>query len=173
MPKASVNAGLQPLVNRECKPIGDDDFESFGTAFTVGSGLTLSTEAQLVLEKGNFTGSGIPDNWDWSLWSRDLPFAPALGFRPRKEPCTGARLSPEACGGGRLRAMSRWGPVPALVSGCKQTGGVLRPDLGPGIRSRPRRARERRAVNMALFRREEGDDWQLVCLPDSRGREGW
>lgn len=80
MPKASVNAGLQTLVNRECKPIGEDDFESFGTAFVVGSGLTLSTEAELVLETGNFTGNGIPDNWDWSLWSRDLPFAPALGL---------------------------------------------------------------------------------------------
>lgn len=75
-----MNADLRTTVNRECNPIGADDFESFGTAFVVGSGLTLSTEAQLVLEKGKFIGHSIPDNWDFSIWSHDIPFAPTLGL---------------------------------------------------------------------------------------------
>lgn len=80
MPKVGMNAGMRTAVNRDCNPIGVDDFESFGTAFVVGSGMTLSTEAQLVLEKGKFVGNGIPDNWDFSLWSHDVPFTPSLGI---------------------------------------------------------------------------------------------
>ncbi|GJE85183.1 hypothetical protein PsYK624_012610 [Phanerochaete sordida] len=80
MPKVGMDAALQTGVNRECKPIGADDFESFGTAFVVGSGLTLSTEAELVLEKGEFVGHSIPDNWDLTLWAKDVPFTPALGI---------------------------------------------------------------------------------------------
>lgn len=75
-----MNAALQAGVNRECKPIGADDFESFGTAFVIGSGMTLSTEAELILEKGEFVGHSIPDNWNFQLWGRDIPFTPALGI---------------------------------------------------------------------------------------------
>lgn len=75
-----MNASLQTLVNRECEPIGDVDFESFGTAFVVSAGLTLSTEIELLIEKGNLPISGIPDNYARSLWSREIPFAPALGL---------------------------------------------------------------------------------------------
>lgn len=67
-------------VNRDCEPIGENDFESFGTAFIVGSGMTLSAEAELVLEKGEFVGQDIPDSWDVQLWDIEVPFAPALGI---------------------------------------------------------------------------------------------
>ena len=75
-----MNAALQFSVNRDCNPIEADDFKSFGTTFIVSSGLTLSTEAELILEKGEFIGHSVPDNWDFQLWGHDIPFTPALGI---------------------------------------------------------------------------------------------
>lgn len=79
VPKASTSASIRETVNRACQPLGDDDFESFSTAFELGAGLELSMEAQLVLEKGAFVGHSIPDKWDVSLYNHALPFEPALG----------------------------------------------------------------------------------------------
>ena len=79
VPKVSTSAFLRSSVNRECNVIGADDFESFSTAFLVGAGMELSTVASLILEKGSFIGHGIPDNWDFSLWSHDIPLLPTLG----------------------------------------------------------------------------------------------
>lgn len=75
---AGVSASLQNSVNRDCASLGPDDFESFGTAFAVTSGLTLSTQAQLVLETGEFVNQSIPDHWDFTLWNHNIPFSPSL-----------------------------------------------------------------------------------------------
>ncbi|GJE85182.1 hypothetical protein PsYK624_012600 [Phanerochaete sordida] len=80
MPKFEADAGVLADVNRDCMPIGADDYESFGTAFSFGGGLKLSTEAELILEEGKIFGDGIPDDWDISLWDRDLPFSPLLSI---------------------------------------------------------------------------------------------
>jgi len=79
-PQASTNALLQTSVNRDCQSLGPNDFESFSSAFSVGAGLSLGLEAQLILEEGEFVGQSIPDNWNISLYNVDLAFAPALGL---------------------------------------------------------------------------------------------
>lgn len=79
LPRVDVDAGVRRTVNRNCSAIGADDFESFDTAFFVGAGMTLSSEAQFTTESGAFIGLDIPDNWDFTLFSLNIPLLPTHG----------------------------------------------------------------------------------------------
>ena len=78
VPQITMDAAVLAAVNRQCQPIDVDDFESFGLAFGVASSMTLSTIAELELDKG-LTDIGLPDSWEHTLWSQDIPFFPAPG----------------------------------------------------------------------------------------------
>lgn len=79
VPKLITAASLRATVNRDCQPIGDNDFESFGIAYELSAGMELSMEAQFVIEKGFFVGDDVPSNYDTTIFNKDIPFAPALG----------------------------------------------------------------------------------------------
>ena len=78
VPEVITTAELKTNVNRDCSPIQDTDYESFALAFTVASGLELSTIAELIVEKGSFAKS-FPTLWNHTLWQHSVPFYPALG----------------------------------------------------------------------------------------------
>lgn len=78
VPTVTTTADMKQMVNRECKPLGDGDYESFDLAFAVAAGMGLSTIAELVVEKGGF-GHDFPTLWNDTLWSDNIPFYPALG----------------------------------------------------------------------------------------------
>ncbi|PSR75290.1 hypothetical protein PHLCEN_2v9222 [Hermanssonia centrifuga] len=80
VPAVNINAVVHNAVNRACKPIGADDFESFGTAFAVGAGLELGSTAHFEVDTGEFFGTLIPADWDFPIWSHEIPLAPAQGI---------------------------------------------------------------------------------------------
>ncbi len=80
VPAVNINAVVHNAVNRACKPIGADDFESFGTAFAVGAGLELGSTAYFEVDTGEFFGTLIPADWDFPIWSHEIPLAPAQGI---------------------------------------------------------------------------------------------
>lgn len=77
VPQVVVSADLVDSVNRECRPIGKDDYESFSTAFLVGADMRLSTVGSVALGKGLSVGRGSPLGWNQTLWTHDLPLFPA------------------------------------------------------------------------------------------------
>ncbi|THG95641.1 hypothetical protein EW026_g6051 [Hermanssonia centrifuga] len=80
LPEVDVNASLHTTtVNRECNPIGDNDFESFKDAFTVGAGLELDIMASFVVDMGEFIGSDIPNTWNDTFFHHEFPLLPSKG----------------------------------------------------------------------------------------------
>ncbi|KAJ6526819.1 hypothetical protein B0H19DRAFT_1197094 [Mycena capillaripes] len=65
-PHVSGTATAAVNVNRECQPLGDDDFESFAAALSFGAGLNISLE-------GNSSGHYFP-NADKIFLTKGLPF---------------------------------------------------------------------------------------------------
>ncbi|GJE85162.1 hypothetical protein PsYK624_012400 [Phanerochaete sordida] len=78
MPQVAINASLEAGVNRACNPVGEDDFESFGTAFVVASGMALSTTTEY--DDMGLLSFGFPQSADYMLFEKDIPFTPALGI---------------------------------------------------------------------------------------------
>jgi len=75
VPQLYINASLMSAVNRDCNPIGDNDFESFDTAFVVDVGLNLTTIASIDLNLGhlaNVAGFG-EDSWEKILYTLNHP----------------------------------------------------------------------------------------------------
>jgi hypothetical protein len=68
----SSTATLATQVNRECQPVGPDDYESFAAALTFGAGLNISLE-------GNVSGNHLPEA-DVIFLSKGLPFGPLPTF---------------------------------------------------------------------------------------------
>lgn len=80
VPKVTVNADLLTAVNRDCQPIGPDDFESFATAFAVGAGMEIGTVAHFEVDAGHFLDDlGIPTEYDFPFFTLDFPLSPANG----------------------------------------------------------------------------------------------
>ncbi|GJE85184.1 hypothetical protein PsYK624_012620 [Phanerochaete sordida] len=79
LPQVGVNASLEAGVNRACNPVGADDFESFGTAFVVASGMSLSATAEYETDMG-VIGHGFPPSANYTLFDKEIPFTPALGL---------------------------------------------------------------------------------------------
>ncbi|KAJ7364755.1 hypothetical protein DFH08DRAFT_276822 [Mycena albidolilacea] len=71
-PHISGAATLATQVNRECQPVGPDDYESFAAALTFGAGLNISLE-------GNVSGNHLPEA-DMIFLSKGLPFGPLPTF---------------------------------------------------------------------------------------------
>ncbi|KAJ7764045.1 hypothetical protein DFH07DRAFT_770695 [Mycena maculata] len=65
-PHISGTATFATSVNRECQPLGPNDFESFADALTFGAGLNISLE-------GNSSGKDIPDR-DQIFLTKGFPF---------------------------------------------------------------------------------------------------
>ncbi|KAJ7635161.1 hypothetical protein FB45DRAFT_481771 [Roridomyces roridus] len=65
-PYLSGTAAVALDVNRECQPLGPDDFESFASALTLGAGIDISLE-------GTTSGSHLPDD-DKTFFSKGFPF---------------------------------------------------------------------------------------------------
>ncbi|KIP10303.1 hypothetical protein PHLGIDRAFT_11390 [Phlebiopsis gigantea 11061_1 CR5-6] len=78
VPEVITTAEVKTNVSRNCSPLGNTDYESFALAFTVASGMELSTIAELIFEKGS-VGKNFPTLWNHTLWEHDVPFYPALG----------------------------------------------------------------------------------------------
>ena len=79
VPQITMDSSLLTAVNRQCQPIGPNDFESFGLAFAIASGMDLSTVVEFEIEEGHLTTLGFPDSWEYTLWSYNIPFFPAPG----------------------------------------------------------------------------------------------
>ncbi|KDQ59203.1 hypothetical protein JAAARDRAFT_46734 [Jaapia argillacea MUCL 33604] len=75
VPTVYFDSAVVEQVNRECNPIGDDDFESFDVAFSLGAGMNLSTVASLTLDAGF---ESLPHDWNTTFWEHWLPFLPDL-----------------------------------------------------------------------------------------------
>ncbi|KAF7333338.1 hypothetical protein MVEN_02349100 [Mycena venus] len=65
-PHVSGTATIASSVNRECQPLGPNDFESFADALTFGAGLNISLE-------GNSSGALFPND-DKIILNKFLPF---------------------------------------------------------------------------------------------------
>ena len=73
-PQLYVNASLVSAVNRDCSPAGDNDFESFETAFVVDAGLDLTTMASIKVDLGIVTGiGGLPNDWEKEIYTFNDP----------------------------------------------------------------------------------------------------
>ncbi|KAF8958892.1 hypothetical protein BDZ97DRAFT_1923351 [Flammula alnicola] len=72
-PHMTLSSTLSSQVNRECKPIGDNDFESFDTAYLMTAGMSLQTIAKADLDLSVITLKGIAQ-WNNTLFQKDLPF---------------------------------------------------------------------------------------------------
>ena len=81
IPKYSVDAAIVTGVNRECQPIGPNDFETFDTAFVVGSDLSLATGVHFGFEgfvlPQALAELGFPVAYDASFFKKDFPLPPS------------------------------------------------------------------------------------------------
>ena len=79
-PKYNVDAALVSNVNRDCQPVGPNDFESFQTAFMVGANLSVATGVHFGFE-GLFpdplAALGFPDTYDGQFFNKETPVFPS------------------------------------------------------------------------------------------------
>ncbi|KDQ59202.1 hypothetical protein JAAARDRAFT_715689 [Jaapia argillacea MUCL 33604] len=77
IPLIHFGSAVVAQVNRECNPIGDDDFESFDVAFSLEASMNLTTVASFTLGSSSFRS--IPsEDWEHTFWEDPLPFIPEL-----------------------------------------------------------------------------------------------
>ena len=67
VPQVNTSAGIRANVNRNCTPVGPEDFEFFDTAFSVASGLGLSTVAELEFLTGDLIVQGFLTGLSYGL----------------------------------------------------------------------------------------------------------
>ncbi|KAJ3553812.1 hypothetical protein NM688_g3420 [Phlebia brevispora] len=80
MPQVNVDAALVTNVDRQCNPIGPETFESFSLAFEVGASMDFSAAAHFEVDEGIFDPStGIPSEYDQTLFDKEVPLAPTNG----------------------------------------------------------------------------------------------
>ena len=80
VPKVTVNADLLTGVNRNCSPIGANDFESFATAFSVGADMELGTVAHFEIDTGELPDDlGFPLAYDFPFFTHDFVLPPSNG----------------------------------------------------------------------------------------------
>ncbi|KAJ7138840.1 hypothetical protein C8R46DRAFT_604294 [Mycena filopes] len=80
-PGVTTNATLLTNVNRDCQPVGPDDFESFTSALTFGAGASLSIQAQtnagldipLFTQNGSFESIPAPSAPGCFIIADDAP----------------------------------------------------------------------------------------------------
>ena len=76
----TVDAALLTAVTRNCTTIGEDDFESFATAFAVGAGMELGTVAHFEIDAGELPEDlGFPTEWDFPFLTVNFPLFPTNG----------------------------------------------------------------------------------------------
>ena len=75
VPELYVNASEVSAVNRDCSPVGDNDFESFAIAFIVDLGMNLTTIASIDLDLGVLSKlvSGLNDSWEKIIYNFNEP----------------------------------------------------------------------------------------------------
>jgi hypothetical protein len=74
VPQLYVNTSMVSAVNRNCSPIGDNDFESFGTAYVVDAGMDLTTIASINVDLGILSSIlRLPSSWDKTLYTFNNP----------------------------------------------------------------------------------------------------
>ena len=57
-------------VNRQCQPVGPEDFESFSLAFLVGAGLEVETLVTFDLGLAALPEElGFPSSYEYSFWA--------------------------------------------------------------------------------------------------------
>lgn len=79
VPQVNTSAAVVGNVTRNCTSTGPEDFEFFDSAFSVASGLVLSTVAEFDIKLGRLSLQGFPYSWQHTFWSYNIPFYPALG----------------------------------------------------------------------------------------------
>ena len=81
IPKYTLDAAIVKEVNRDCQPIGPDDFESFSTAFTVGAELEINTGVHFGFEgfvlPDVLAELGFPVAYDALFFKQDFPVPPS------------------------------------------------------------------------------------------------
>jgi hypothetical protein len=73
VPQLYVNASMVSSVNRACNPLGDNDFESFGTAYAVNAGVELTTIASLDLVGALTDIAAFNHSWEKTLYTVNYP----------------------------------------------------------------------------------------------------